>query len=229
MALAIGGALYSGKIGNKVHLRNGTVRAFAVPTNPNTAAQAATRAMMASFSTVYRTFTVLQQEAWSDAAKAYPRTNRVGDTYVLAGITMYLACVIIAQLVQDTWPSVLLPTGDTPPVPQTVSNSALIRLNVGVNTLVGIFSLQPETAEYMLIYATAPLSNGITFTRKSRYRLIAIVNKNEFVATDIDLKPAYLAKFASMPLVNQRVFVQAFMIVDTEFVKRPAGKAFGTA
>lgn len=229
MALAIGGALYSGKIGNKVYLRNGTVRAFAVPTNPNTPAQAATRAMMASFSTVYRTFTALQQEAWSDAAKAYPRTNRVGDAYVLAGITMYLGCVIIAQLLKDSWPSVVLPTGDTPPVPQAVSTSSIIRLDVGVNTLGGIFSLQPVTGEFMMIYATAPLSAGITFTRKSRYRLIAIVTKNDFTGTDIDLKPAYLQKFASMPAVGQRVFVQAFMVVDTEFVKRYAGKAFNTA
>lgn len=226
MALQIGGATLSGKVGGTVYLVNGVVRAFAIPSNPNTTAQALMRARMSAYSTFFRGFTAQQQSDWADAALNFPRTNRVGDSYTLSGTNFFTSCIMIADLMQDFQGAVTLPNGTNPPTPQTATAILLKGVDADASAIKISMTGQVESDEYLMVFATAPLSPGITYTRQSRYKLIGVYAKADFVVDDVILTTAYIAQFGSTGALGQRIFVETYTVRNLEWVKRPAGKAF---
>lgn len=227
MALQIGGATLSGKVGPTVYLVNGVVRAFAIPSNPNTSAQAAMRARMSAYSTFFRGFTAQQQSDWAHAALNFPRTNRVGDSYTLSGTNLFTSCIMIADLMQDFQGAVTLPNGTNPPTPHTATAILLKGVAADASAIKIEMTGVVNDDEYLMVFATAPLSSGITYTRQSRYKLISVYAKTDFSFDDVVITTAYLAQFGSTGAVGQRIFVETYTVRNLEWVKRPAGKAFG--
>lgn len=228
MALVIGGAQFSGKIGNKVFLKSGTVRSYAIPTNPATAAQAAVRALVASGSTQYRSFTAGQQDDWHNAALNFPRVNNVGDTYTLSGMTFFTSCLMLGQLANAVYPSFLIPTATTPPVPKTSSLATTSSVFSNAIKMQVFQSGSIFADELVMMFATPELSPGITFTRPSRYRLIGIYDNTIAVTGSYVITTDYIAMFGALPASGTRFFIETFKIRSGEWIKRPMGKAFYT-
>lgn len=81
----------SGKIGNQVFQKNGRVRSFFMPGNPNTAQQQAARSAIAVAALGYAALTEPDADAWTAWGIANPRTNRVGNSYAMTGKQAYIA------------------------------------------------------------------------------------------------------------------------------------------
>lgn len=226
MALVIGGAEYSGKINNKVFLRTGSVRGYAVPANPATPAQIAMRSLVGSITTQFRTFGDMDQKGWIDAALNYPRTNRVGATYVLSGLNLWISCSVIARLGNDFGQPMVIPAAGFPPVPNIASGCMLESVDASEPSMVLTFNAAPTSGEFIFVYATRSLSAAVNFTRKSDYRLIAVVRGSDFTGSTINLITQYESVFPS-GILGARIFFDAYAVNDGENVKRPAGKAFG--
>lgn len=226
MALIIGGATLSGKLGNTVYAKTGWARAYAIPTNPNTTPQAAIRAMIASYPTVFRSFAPADQNAWAEAAKNFPRGNRIGEKYELSGMNFYTSCAMIAQMVQDAGFGVTIPGAGDPPVPETTGTASILQMDLNHSEVYVEATEAIEDDEFWMVFMTAPLSTGINFTRRSRYRLVAIVDKYDFAPTTLTLTSEYAAVFGGFPPIGTKVFAEAFSVVNGEWVKRSAGKSF---
>lgn len=86
----------SGSIGGVTFTRTRsgmTLRARAMPTNPNTPYQQAVRANQSVLAQAWQsTLTDLQREAWDNYAAAVARKNKLGDTIHLTGNTMFVRC-----------------------------------------------------------------------------------------------------------------------------------------
>lgn len=229
MALVIGGATLSGKLGNKVYAKTGWARAYAIPTNPNTTPQAAIRAMIAGYSTVFRSFTPAEQEAWKIGAENFPRYNRIGEKYELAGMNFYTSCAMLAQLTQNAGYPVAIPGASDVPVPQTVASPSITMLESNGSEVVLHLSGDLGADEYWMIFLTAPLSTGVNFTRRSRYRLVRIIDKVAVVSNRVDLTTEYTAIFGGVPPAGTKVFVECWGMEENEWVKRSTGKAFTIA
>lgn len=226
MALIIGGATFSGKIGAKVYAKTGWVRQYAIPTNPGTAAQVAIRSLISTYSTAFRSFSPGDQTAWTDAAKNFGRNNRIGEKYELSGMNFYTSCAMIARLVQDAgWP-VTVPGANDPPVPLTASTTILQGLDLKFDFVNVTPNENLRDDEYWMIFMTPPLGTGINFTRRSRYRLIRIVDKTLYIDGTIDCTAEYISVFGSVPPIGTKVFCEVFSVLEFEWVKRPAGKVY---
>ena len=89
----------SGSIARETYLvgRNGqVVRTRAIPQNPNTLAQIAARASLATASQMWRTLTQPQREAWTVAAGNVPSRPRLGQSGPLTGEQLF--CKLNAAL-----------------------------------------------------------------------------------------------------------------------------------
>lgn len=78
----------SGSIGGVTgsHNRSGMyLRSRAIPTNPNTALQAAVRQNLGQLSAMWQTLTSTQQAGWNEYAANVAMTNPLGDTVYLTG------------------------------------------------------------------------------------------------------------------------------------------------
>ena len=86
----------SGKQGGMVWSRNryGTyARDRAIPTNPNTSRQQTVRnAFKDMANRWWSTVTTAQRAQWETYCEAVKYINRLGDSVVLTGMTMYIAC-----------------------------------------------------------------------------------------------------------------------------------------
>jgi hypothetical protein len=68
------------------------IRTRAVPTNPNTAQQAALRTIFGNLASAWQTLTATQREDWTTYAINVPVTNKLGNPLTLTGQQMYVRC-----------------------------------------------------------------------------------------------------------------------------------------
>lgn len=84
----------SGKLGGLVMARNMGglyLKAFASPTNPNTALQQEVRSIWSVLANAWwDVLTVIQRDAWDDLALANPQINKLGQTITISGMNMYV-------------------------------------------------------------------------------------------------------------------------------------------
>lgn len=225
MAMAIGGATLTGKVGDKVHSINGTVRRLRVAKNGKSVKQVGSRSRLALLSTQYRSLTAEEQDAWKQAALNYSRTNRAGIAKTLTGSQLYievngLAYALKEQLGEDLGGSL------TPPVPTTATPSQVIGLDAALE-----LSLSGEISadERIVIYASRGQSTG---TRRSTgEKLIASLaaaditeNAGPPITFTSDIATAYAAVYG-VPQAGLTIFVNAYIVNVNEMVKRPAGSA----
>jgi hypothetical protein len=159
------------------------------------------------FAQGWRSLTEEQRAAWIGAVSDYLKTNVFGDSVKPTGSTLYqrlnnnLSIIGVAAIL-------------VPPLPAAVGVVTVVSLAVAAGA--GTMSLVLEGAvpadTKVKVWATAPQSAGKSFV-KSEFRLISILAAA--AATPVNLKAAYEAKFGSVGLAGQKVFVKVVAVNST--------------
>lgn len=177
-------------------------RTRAVPVNPNTAAQSAVRAALASLAAAWRTLTSSQQLGWVAYADAHPRVNPLGVTYKLTGMQAFVG--VNGELIAAGLDQVLVaPVAETPDAPVlTIGDDTVSNLEIG-------FTPQPVPADMVLIWQSSPpRSRGVLYN--SDFRTV-----NVFPATTgAPWQAAEIAgKFGEID-VTKRYFLRAKFVTE---------------
>lgn len=200
----------SGSIGGNTYTKNGIVRKKSNPVNPNTSAQAAQRALVATLANAWRDLTEAQQNAWAAATSGYPYVNRLGKTALYTGQQLYMK--LNSNLAAIGQSAIDVP-GAPISVPAPVLVSAAYAIGAGTFEL--NFTPDPVPAStYMIIEATSTRSAGKTFQGRSEYRSIAVAAPA--AASPVDLYTTWNAKYSSdTPAAGNRIFVRACLVSAT--------------
>lgn len=197
----------SGSIARETYLvgRNGqVVRTRTIPANPNTVAQIAARASLATASQMWRTLTQLQREAWTIAALNVPSRPRLGQSGPLTGEQLFCklnAALSLMGQVHVTTPPAFPTFPDLAPQNLFITNTdGVIAISLTCPTDPG-----SETA----LRGAAPVSAGIA--RLPRVAFLGAVPAPVQGASDIT--SLYTARYG-VPPVGSRIFVVVNMIVD---------------
>jgi len=193
----------SGSIAGNTYSRNRFgpyIRTRALPVNPNTAAQQLARSRFSTVSAQWRQLTEGQRATWEVAGTELFNSNPLGFPAPLSGAQAFAAYNNINLLIGNSI------TTTAPAVDKSAEiTAAVLTLDTGGPALVELDSITGEaiTDNPILVYASAPVSAGRSFFRKSDYRFIGSLNEN---AQPFDLTTEYAALFGSITsaLVGQK-------------------------
>jgi hypothetical protein len=165
-ALGVGQLSKSAGSTTAAHNRNGAyLRNRTIPTNPNTAKQAAVRNNFGALSAAWRALTDAQRTGWRTFGSEITRQDSLGQTYTLTGLQAFnyinLNLLTAGQSISSTAPAVGTPTAPTTASATAVHTGGVVSVNAS-----GI------SAGHFLIFAGPPVSQGINFTPKSRLRFM---------------------------------------------------------
>ena len=199
-----------GKIGGHVASKNRAgsyLRTKVTPVNAQNASQLEIRNRFTTLSQAWRDLTQSNRDSWNFAVGDFPRTDQFGDSHNPIGFNLF-------QMLNNN----LLTTGgvqiDVPPLPSAVGEVTLtsIAIAAGAGTMSLVMGAAVPANTSVKVFATAPVSAGRDFV-KSQYRLISILAAA--AATPVNLKAAYEAKFGSVGLAGQKVFVKSIAVNNT--------------
>jgi len=191
--LGIGQLSGSGGSTTASHNRYGSYfRNRTIPTNPNSVSQQAVRAIFGGLAQRWRTLTASQRTAWGDLAPNVPRTDPLGQSYVLSGNALYIATNGLLQAagiaIDDDAPAL-----DSPPVMSTLSVVVSV---AGIDGMIPTFTLTGGTAaNFLLVRASAPRSPGRDYISRGELRQITAWAGNE--ASPSTLEAEYEAVFGA--------------------------------
>ncbi|MBA7635836.1 hypothetical protein ES703_43440 [subsurface metagenome] len=198
-----------GKIGGHVASRNRAgsyFRTKVTPVNPQSTAQTTVRNRFGGLSSFWRGLTSDQLAAWNAAVGDFAKTDIFGDLRNPTG----------AQLFQRLNNNLLAcgePQIDTPPLVTAVDAFTSIELTAEDGTVTESLSLviapAVGTDHLVKVYATPPLSAGISFV-KSEYRLVDIMPADQ--ASPYDALTAYQAVFGSTGAAGQKIFMKCIQV-----------------
>ena len=168
----------SGKLNGTVFARNKGghyVRSKSNPTNPRSAFQMNVRGILAGIAGKWRELTQGQRNAWDAAAPDFPYQNKLGDTKVYSGFNLFM------KLNQNL--SILnlgLSALNSPPTPVSVPSPTIVTGGFAVNAAQDAIELAEVDLDFIptgaasiaVIYATAPISNGVK-NFKNRLRVVS--------------------------------------------------------
>jgi len=170
------------------------------PVNTNTNAQQLVRQRLATISQLWSGLTANERKTWNEMAPQFSRTNVFGDQVPLTGFNLFV------RLNRN-----LLEIGEATisaaPQPQAVPGFTSVGLTAdtgGGTYEVAFTPLIPATIK-VIVYATAPLSAGISFV-KSEFREIDVLITGEL--TPVNLVANYITKFGALPPVGAKSFVR---------------------
>lgn len=170
------------------------------PVNTNTNAQQLVRQRLATISQAWSGLTPGERTAWNEVANQFSRTNVFGDQVPLTGFNLFV------KLNRN-----LLEIGEaqisTAPQPKAVPGFTSLGLtaDTGGGTYEAAFTPAIPASIKVLVYATAPLSAGVSFV-KSEFRLIDTLTTAE--TTPEDLAAVYIVKFGALPPVGAKSFIR---------------------
>jgi hypothetical protein len=198
----------SGKIGGHVAAKNrggAYLRTKVTPLNPNTAAQAGARSLLASLSTAWAGLTDEQRKSWNDAVASFATTDIFGDLRNPSGINLY---VKLNANLSNSNQTLLVVAPEKMDIPFAPITAVLFDLSLQTMT----FSYAGGVLDGVIgrIQATAPMSQGVSFV-KSQLRTIA----NGDLDSDTGATyAAYIAKFG-VPTAGSNIVVSFAPIVAT--------------
>lgn len=185
-----------------------------MPTNPQSSFQTAVRGNFADLSTGWRTLTDLQKEGWITLGEAMERQDSLGQTYTLTGIQAYIS-------VNNN----LLTVGGTPvanaPAYQLPDHSSPYSFAsaAGAGTVTLTYT-PPDPGDFILVYATRPMSDGRMFAAKSEYKLIDVADESD--ASPLSLGSEYSARFGSITgKAGEKIFFRLIRISAAGFASTP--------
>lgn len=196
-ALAVGA---SGSLAGTTvsHNRGGAyMRTKVVPTNPQTPAQTGVRNEFGFLSSNWRNLTAAERLQWNAVTTQFKRKDTLGNIHTLSGINLYKG---LNQALFVAGQSLLV----APPVPAgaTNINTASVAISAGGSTMVLTHAPTPTPAgNTIVVYATAPLSPGISFVKNQLRKITTIPAAT---ATGESLQAAYVAKFGAT-ILGQKI------------------------
>lgn len=198
--------------------RSGAIARVRVkPTNPRTNKQIQQRSRLSVRSGNWRGLTAVQQAAWNAAAESgeWAKKNTLGISFNPTGAQLYnelnlnlekIAASTIADVpVKASLPAVLL--GALTAADATPALSLAFTGTLGANAS-------------LAIYATAPLSPGISRPSRSKYRYLSTYAST----TPANLLSAYQALYGD-PIEGQKIFVYAEVVSEISGQAAQAGSA----
>lgn len=205
-----------GKLGGQVFSKNragAIIRTKVTPANPQTTEQMNSRQLLATYSEKWRTLTQVERNAWNSAVDDFKKTNVFGDLKSPTGKNLYTALNINLSLVGGVELS-------NPPSPTAVPDSSVTITSLDFDAATDTFSLildglNQSTANVALVYATEPLSPGISYM-KGRFRL---VDSDNHPAQPLNLSTIYASRFG-VPALGKKI---AFRVELVNFLTGERG------
>ena len=191
----------SGKLNGTVFARNKGghyMRSKSNPTNPRTTPQSIVRGVLGSISSKWRALTQGQRDAWDGAAPDFPYQNRMGDTKILSGFSLFMK---LNQNIFNAGAGITALVN--PPAPVEVSQPIFVGGSFGVNAAGTAVSLAEIDLEFVqsgeparaILFVTPPMSAGIkNFSNRLR-KLDNAVIPSSGGTTSFDIGSDYQDKF----------------------------------
>lgn len=210
--------------GGSIYQKNGIVRTYKSPSNPQTAAQLAQRAVFnAAVDSWSNTLTEAQRAAYVAAAASGEwnfQDDFTGTSRKVSGQNLYISLYMNVYAAGGT-------PGDIDNLPTKVSTGDAIITTLTVAAGAGTASLAYtgtlESNQVFEIFATAPMSSGKSVAPGGAYRSILIGTG----ASPINIAAAYVAKFGSLTgTAGKKIFIKAVAILDSTGQRREAGGTF---
>ena len=165
----------SGKLGGNVFARNrggAIIRNRVVPLNPQTDAQQFVRAAFGAMSALWRTLTNAQRQAWDAVVNDFPTVNRLGETRILSGNSLFLKLnQNLAQVGISHLSVPPVPSGVNAPTGINISTFEISGGSLLMDVQAALADLTDNTTRVVL-EATPPLSPGLR-NANNRFRQIA--------------------------------------------------------
>ncbi len=206
-----------GKIGGHVASKNrggSYLRTKVTPSNAQTVAQNAVRAIFTTLSQGWRDLTQAQRDAWNAAVTDFARTNIFGDLINPSGINLY-------QRLNNNLMSIGAAAIVSPPLPAAVAECILTSATnaVGAATMTLVLGDAVPANVSVKVFATAPTSAGKSYA-KGMFRAITVLAPA--AGTPVNIKAAYILKFGSQGEIGQKIF---FKIVPVNMTTGQTGAA----
>jgi len=194
----------SGKLGGHVYSKNrggNYVRTLATPSNPQTPAQQAGRAVFTVLSQGWSALTQAQRDGWNSATDQFIKTDQFGDVRELSGKGLYMSLnkelVLIGQAILSVVPApgpIVFP-GDFNPV-----------MSVAGGTVTMNFETNPPNPG-IVVRTSGPVTAGTSFV-KNKLRNIAV---NDDAVAPEDIYDNFVLKYG-IPKVGDRVAFSAYTV-----------------
>jgi len=199
-----------GKVGGHVASKNrggSYLRTKVTPVNAQNASQNEVRNRFSGLSQAWRGLTAEQRSAWIAAVGDYSRTDIFGDSHNPTGFNLY-------QRLNNNLLTIGQAALTTPPLPGSVEavTAVSVTISEGGATMSLVMGAAVPANTDVKVFATPPMSAGKSFV-KSEYRLITILAP--LAATPVALKVPYEAKFGSVGLAGQKVFIKLVAVNET--------------
>lgn len=198
----------SGKIGGHVAAKNrggAYLRTKVTPLNPNTAAQAGARSLLASLSTAWAGLTDAQRKSWNDAVASFATTDIFGDLRNPSGINLF---VKLNANLSNSGQTLIDNAPEKIEVPFLGVSSVVMDLS-GQTVLVTASNPNADTV-ITKVSATAPMSQGVSFV-KSQLRSI---KGGADITQDTNLFSDYVAKFG-LPTAGSNIVMTFAPITES--------------
>ena len=185
-----------------------------MPVNPKTPAQTLVRDLMTSLTQNWRGLTAAQQQAWSQLAQTAPRKNIQGKQIILTGHAFYLHLNLFRNQVNLARLDVAPPLVETPP---SFTSTANIVNGTGAAMTIDPVVIDGSLNNFLTIWATPPLSPGVTYIGANDYRLLTFASAN--VIFPLTILADYEAVFAAgwQTFVGMKIGIKLQGISDTGF------------
>jgi hypothetical protein len=205
-----------GKIGGHVASKNRAgayLRQKVTPVNPRTTAQSLVRSRFGGISSAWRSLTAAQQFAWNSAVQAWAKSDIFSDSRNPSGSQLYQR--LNNNLVSSGSTQI---TSPAPNLGVKTVTAGVLTYTSGTPSLSLARSGAIPAATRMKIYATAPVSAGISFV-KSQLRLISTVAAA--TASPDNILSAYTTKFGAVGGVGTKIFVGIVFVDSTSGANSP--------
>lgn len=176
------------------------------PVNPQTSFQTDQRANLSALSSIWRSLTQAQRDAWTALAQSSPRTDIFGDPKILAGNALFVSFNL--NLLKAGEAS-LTDAPSLVAVPVVTGSGLTMELTASVLTT-GEVTVSPATVPAgfsLIVYATPGVSPGVSFV-KNKYRYLGIYAPTTGV---VNFTADYISRFGN-PSVGSKVFVRLALV-----------------
>jgi hypothetical protein len=182
-------------------------RVKVVPSNPQSTAQMAVRAIFTVLSQAWRGLSAVQRQSWISGVGNYARINNMGDSHNLSGNSLFVS-------LNKNLADVGLPQIDVCPSPEsveTVDVSVASADNSAQTVTLTLGAVVPANTSLKL-FMTEALSAGVA-SPGTKLRQIASYGNGDAAA----LAPtaAYLAKFGTVGDAGAKIFYEIVPVNET--------------
>lgn len=195
-----------GKIGGQIASKNGAgayMKNKVTPSNPQTAAQTAARALFGVISAGWSALSAAQIAGWNEAVSDWTSTNIFGDLKKPSGKALF-------QRLNNQAQSVGLSAVLTVPTKLALPNAPIsgVALDITAATI-ALTGVDTAASTQIAVWATAPVSAG---TKNVKSKLRQIYTSTGAAYSTEDAYTAYEAKFGTIA-TGQNIFIGVKYVV----------------